>query len=152
MMKLALKIKIPDNEFTTTNNNSNNFTTNLNENLESENSCHHIIDNIYISNYKTSMDLDCLQKLNIINVINCAANSIKFSRKEHPGINYLQLDLKDDPGVDILFSILKAIDFIQKVKEGNILLHCFQVRRSIYFRGFLGHRQSWRVISCGRWR
>ncbi len=48
-----------------------------------------------------------------------------------PEIQYLLLDIKDEPGFDLIYSIFQTIDFIENcLKEnGRVLIHCFEVNK-----------------------
>jgi hypothetical protein len=91
--------------------------------------CSQILDNIYISGYNVSLDYEYLIKNNFTNILNCAVGSKSFKSQIFEGINYLLLDLKDDPGFDLIYAIYLTVDFIEKnIKgDGKILIHCFEV-------------------------
>ena len=53
-------------------------TLNLEENSNSKKECTHIIDEIYLSGYQFSLDLEFLKKNKFTHIINCAADSNRY--------------------------------------------------------------------------
>lgn len=99
------------------------------ENRKAKLQCSQIYDNIFLSGYNVSQDQEFLAKNEISYVLNCAAGSRNFKTELFKGIKYLLLDLKDDPGFDLIYAIYSTIDFIENaVKiDGKVLIHCFEV-------------------------
>eukprot|EP01138_Halocafeteria_seosinensis_P015184 gb/GECG01015497.1/.p1 GENE.gb/GECG01015497.1/~~gb/GECG01015497.1/.p1 ORF type:complete len:502 (+),score=88.89 gb/GECG01015497.1/:1-1506(+) len=87
-----------------------------------------IVKGIYIGSVAAAVNLNTLEENRISHVV-CAASGIApmFSSK---GIQYLLLDLEDEPDADILKYLEVAAQFIQKAREedGNVLVHCFAGR------------------------
>ena len=90
--------------------------------------CSNILENIYISGYHPSSDYDFLMQNNFTHILNSAGSSRNFTPKFYDKIEYLVLDIKDEPGFNLIYSIYSAIDFIEKSikSEGKILIHCFE--------------------------
>ena len=91
--------------------------------------CSHIFDNFYISGYNVSLNKELLLKENFTHIVNCAAGSQNFKPEIFSEFEYLLLDVKDDPGFDIIYAIYMTIDFLEKAvsKNGKILIHCVEV-------------------------
>jgi len=124
MKSLALKlsVKIPSNKIEIEQDL-------LEERNKSKNECTHIVDNIYLSGYRFSLDYEFLKKNEFTHIINCAAGSKRFNSVVYPKLEYLNLFLKDDPNEDLEHHIVSVIDFMEKaneVKNRKILLHCFE--------------------------
>lgn len=104
-----------------------------NDILFNKNECSKICENIYLSSYRHSIDKSFIKNNSFTHIINCAIASKNYSPIHFDKMEYLNLDLKDDPGFDILYSIFCCIDFIENAlkKNGKILMHCYEV--SIYF-------------------
>ena len=112
--KLGIKVEIPKDI-----NNSPKTLTN--------NEISHIIDNIYISNYKSTLNKEILLKNNFTHIINCAYGSKSFTPSHFDEITYLNIDLKDDGNSNLSNAIVKFINYMKKISEiknGNILIHC----------------------------
>jgi hypothetical protein len=104
-------------------------TFHLNEFQQSKAECHHILDNIYISGYRWAQDEDFLTSNNFTHILNCAVGSRNFITQTFENIDYLLLDIKDDPAFDIIFPIYSTIDFLEKGRSiGKVLIHCAEVR------------------------
>lgn len=121
--KLSLKVKIP-----TANKNRNDFSQ---ENQQGKKVCNHIIDNIYLSGYFIASDIDYLKKNKFTHLINCAYTSKSFDSKNFNEIEYLNLNLNDDPSFNIIDYFQKFVDYIENIishKRDNykILVHCFE--------------------------
>ena len=81
----------------------------------------HIIDNIYLGDFRTADNIDILKEHNITHIINCAFNlPNKFPEK----ITYKRLDLRDEPDQPIIEKLEEAYQFIKENKEKNIFVHC----------------------------
>jgi hypothetical protein len=122
------------------------FSKNIEDDKKAKFECTHIIDNIYVSGYSISQDYEYLTKNSFTNILNCASGSKNFKSELHSGIEYLLLDLKDDPEFDIIYAIYLTIDFIEnnvKKNGGNILIHCYEVIMIIKLGNF-----SWSCIGC----
>ncbi len=112
--KLSLKVTIPKEETNAPKTNTNN-------------ECSHIIDNIYISNYKSSINKSFLISNKFTHIINCAYGSKSFTPCYFNEITYLNIDLKDDGNINISNAIIKFINFVKEVSENEnnkILIHC----------------------------
>jgi hypothetical protein len=95
---------------------------------KSKSECSQISENIFISGYQVALDYEYLYKNNFTHILNCATGSKTFQTEIHKGIEYLLLDLKDDPGFDLIYAIYLTIDFIEKASNvGKILIHCVEV-------------------------
>lgn len=89
--------------------------------------CTQITNNIFIGGYVLANDINFLKQNNITNIINCAYGSSQFKQTlQFPHIQYLLIPLHDNPGSEILQSFYSTIDFIERTKEGNILIHCIE--------------------------
>ena len=89
--------------------------------------CSHIIDNIYISGYKQSIDYSFLIGNNFTHIINCAGGSQNFFPLYFKEFKYYQIELRDDGNIDINDSIVKFISFVKEIskdKKNKILIHC----------------------------
>ena len=88
--------------------------------------CSHIIDNIYISGYKQSIDYSFLIGNNFTHIINCAGGSQTFSPLYFKEFQYLKIDLRDDGSINILDAVKKLISFLRNINNENskILIHC----------------------------
>jgi protein-tyrosine phosphatase len=115
--KLSLKVKIP---------------ININEKPQSLSctapitDCSHIIDNIYISGYRSSIDYVFLIQNKFTHIINCAGGSQTFSPLYFKEFQYLKIDLRDDGSINILDAVKKLISFLRNIDNENskILIHC----------------------------
>ena len=116
--KLSLKVKIP---------------ININEKHQSLSctapitDCSHIIDNIYISGYRSSIDYVFLIQNKFTHIINCAGGSQTFSPLYFKEFQYLKIDLRDDGNINLLDAVKKLICFlrdISKDENSKILIHC----------------------------
>lgn len=104
-----------------------------NELIENRSECSKIYENIYLSSYRNAIDNHFIINNCFTHIINCAYGSKNFVPKIFDNIEYLSLDLKDDPSFDIIYAIFSCIDFIENAikKQGKILIHCYEVK--IYF-------------------
>jgi hypothetical protein len=84
---------------------------------------------IYLSSYHKANDYDFLKNIGITHIINCASGSKNFKSLYFEDIKYLLLDIKDEPGYDIIHPIFLTIDFIESaiLAGGKVLIHCFEV-------------------------
>ena len=86
-----------------------------------------MIDNIYLSNYKSSLDKSFLISNNFTHIINCAYGSKLFTPSNFSEITYYNIDLKDDVDVNLTNIIINFINFLKEVsqnKNNKILIHC----------------------------
>ena len=88
--------------------------------------CTHIIDNIYISNYKTSTDYNFLKQNKFSYIINCAGGSSTFTPVLFEEFSYLTINLRDHCESNIEEGVLQIEKFIDTLPEGGnkILFHC----------------------------
>jgi len=100
-----------------------------NEMIENRSECSQIYENIYLSSYRNAIDNNFIIGSCFTHIINCAFGSKNFVPKILEGIEYLSLELKDDPSFDIIYSIFSCIDFIENAikQRGKILIHCYEV-------------------------
>ena len=91
--------------------------------------CSEIFPNIFLSGYKFSCDYDFLINNKFTSIINCAGSSKCFKQIKYDDFNYLVLDIKDDPEIEIINEVLLSIKFIEEClvsKKGKLLIHCFE--------------------------
>ena len=81
----------------------------------------HIIDNIYLGDFRTADNIDMLRQYNITHIINCAFN---LPNKYPEQITYKRLDLRDEPDQPIIERLEEAYQFIKENKDKNIFVHC----------------------------
>ena len=81
----------------------------------------HIIDNIYLGDFRTADDINILKEYNITHIINCAFNLPNRFPNE---ITYKRLDLRDEPNQPIIEKLEEAYEFIKENKDKNIFVHC----------------------------
>ena len=89
--------------------------------------CSHIIDDIYISGYRASLDYAFLIGNNFTHIINCAGGSKTFFPLYFKEFKYYKIELRDDGNINITDTIVKFISFLQEVtqdKKNKILIHC----------------------------
>ena len=89
--------------------------------------CSHIIDNIYISGYRASLDYAFLIGNNFTHIINCAGGSKTFFPLYFKEFKYYEIELRDDGNINITDTIVKFISFLKQVtqdKKNKILIHC----------------------------
>jgi len=117
--KFSLKVKIPENEskkFPLSSVNSNN------------NEINHIIDNIYISGYRFSIDYLFLMKNNFTHIINCAGGSKSFTSLHFNEFKYYKINLRDDGDVNIIDAIIQFNKLLKNINSSEgpkkILIHC----------------------------
>jgi protein-tyrosine phosphatase len=119
-MKTKLNIKIP----------KNNIQDDKLQNINNiKNDCHHIINEIYLSGYKSANDYNYLKTNKFTHIINCATASKNFTPILYEDFTYLTLDINDEPGFDIIYYIYQCIDFIENADNVNnrkILIHCYE--------------------------
>ena len=91
--------------------------------------CSDICKNIYLSGFNFSVDENFLRQNKFTHIINCAIGSKNFQTQTFSQIDYLLLDLKDEPGFDLIYSIYLATEFIEKAirQNGKLLIHCYEV-------------------------
>ena len=81
----------------------------------------HIIDNIYLGDFRTADNIDILRQYNITHIINCAFN---LPNKYPDQITYKRLELRDEPDQPIIERLEEAYQFIKDNKDKNIFVHC----------------------------
>ena len=81
----------------------------------------HIIDNIYLGDFRTADDINLLKEYNITHIINCAFNLPNRFPNE---ITYKRLDLRDEPNQPIIEKLEEAYEFIKENKDKTIFVHC----------------------------
>ena len=81
----------------------------------------HIIDNIYLGDFRTADNIDMLRQYNITHIINCAFN---LPNKYPEQITYKRLNLRDEPDQPIIERLEEAYQFIKENKDKNIFVHC----------------------------
>ena len=89
--------------------------------------CSHIIENIYISGFRPTLDYSFLISNNFTHIINCAGGSKTFFPLYFKEFKYYQIELRDDGNININDSILKFIAFVDEIsnnKNNKILIHC----------------------------
>jgi protein-tyrosine phosphatase len=102
---------------------------NTREEQSSKLECTKISEHIYLSSYHSANDTSTLSNYRITHIINCASSSKNCKITYFPDIQYLLLDIKDEPGFDLIYSIFQTIDFIENCikQNGKVLIHCFEV-------------------------
>ena len=116
--KLGLKVSIPKKK--------NEKIITLSCNVSSID-CSHIIENIYISGFRPTLDYSFLISNNFTHIINCAGGSKTFFPIYFKEFKYYQIELRDDGNININDSILKFITFVDEIsnnKNNKILIHC----------------------------
>ena len=98
---------------------------------EVKSQCNHIYGNIYLSSYKKAQDETYLKNNDFTHIVNCAQSSKSFTPIYLDSIQYLNLDLKDEPGYDLFSVIFKFIEFIESnvsndKSEKRVLVHCYE--------------------------
>ena len=81
----------------------------------------HIIDNIYLGDFRAADNLQFLKDNKITAIINCAYN---LPSKFESEIKYLNLNLRDEKQMQIIPSMEQAYLFIKEDPNRNILVHC----------------------------
>ena len=81
----------------------------------------HIIDNIYLGDFRTADNIDILKEYNITHIINCAFN---LPNKYPEQITYKRLELRDETDQPIIERLEEAYQFIKENKDKNIFVHC----------------------------
>jgi protein-tyrosine phosphatase len=81
----------------------------------------HIIDNIFLGDFRTADNINLLREYNITHVINCAFN---LPNKFPDQITYKRLELRDEPDQPIIERLEEAYQFIKENKDKNIFVHC----------------------------
>ena len=82
---------------------------------------HHIIDNLYLGDFRAADNLNILKENNITHIINCAFN---LPNKFPNEIIYKRLDLRDEPNQPIIEQMKEAYKFIKENNDKNIFVHC----------------------------
>ena len=81
----------------------------------------HIIDNIYLGDFRTADNIDILKEYNITHIINCPFN---LPNKYPEQITYKRLELRDETDQPIIEKLEEAYQFIKENKDKNIFVHC----------------------------
>ena len=81
----------------------------------------HIMDNLYLGDFRAADDLNILKEYKITHIINCAFN---LPNKFPNDIIYKRLDLRDEPDQPIIEKLKEAYQFIKENKDKNIFVHC----------------------------
>ena len=81
----------------------------------------HIIDNIYLGDFRTADNINILRQYNITHIINCAFN---LPNRYPEQITYKRLDLRDEPDQPLIERLEEAYEFIKENKDKNIFVHC----------------------------
>ena len=81
----------------------------------------HIIDNIYLGDFRTADNINILRQYNITHIINCAFN---LPNRYPDQITYKRLNLRDEPDQPITQRLEEAYKFIKENKDKNIFVHC----------------------------
>ena len=81
----------------------------------------HIMDNIYLGDFRTADNIDILKEHNITHIINCAFN---LPNKYPEQITYKRLELRDETDQPIIEKLEEAYQFIKENKDKNIFVHC----------------------------
>ena len=81
----------------------------------------HIIDNLYLGDFRAADDLNILKENKITHIINCAFN---LPNKFPNEIIYKRLDLRDEPNQEIIEQMKEAYQFIKKNNDKKIFVHC----------------------------
>ena len=156
--KLQLKIQIPKQKIIEEPTNN----VKLNENKNNRNTISHIKDNIYISGYLIGKNISYLKDNKFTHVINCSlGSSMEYPHDElqnnqiykNEGIKYLQIYLRDDPEIDIIYHFFKIIDFISsdsEISNKKILFHCIEgiSRAPAMVAGFLMWKENLTCLSA----
>jgi hypothetical protein len=141
--KLGLTVKIPRSTSPSI----------FNSKFDQRSECNYIIDNIFLSSYQISLDYEFLKKQEFTHIINCAGISNGFKYKVFNDFDYLIMDIKDEPGFDLLKDYVQlVINYIENAKllssNSKILIHCFEgISRaptllSAYLMWKFGHSQE----------
>ena len=89
---------------------------------------------LYLSSYNAAKNKELIDKNNITNIINCAADFCNNEFSNDPKLNYLSFYLKDHVMENIECIFYECIEYIESVKEkgGRVLVHCIQgISRSV---------------------
>ena len=89
---------------------------------------------LYLSSYNAAKNKELIEKNNITNIINCAADFCNNEFANDPKLNYLSFYLKDHVMENIECVFYECIEYIESVKEkgGRVLVHCIQgISRSV---------------------
>jgi protein-tyrosine phosphatase len=85
----------------------------------------HIVDNIYLGDFRAADNIELLTKMEITHIINCADN---IPEQFPTQFNYLPLKLKDDKKQDLTEAIQRSLEFIHQsdVENKKVFIHCKQ--------------------------
>jgi protein-tyrosine phosphatase len=125
--KLSLTIKVPENTIQ----GDGYFLNGMSKAINNKSQCDHIVNDIYLSGYQVSLDYDFLRSNNFTHIINCAGSSKNFKNQFYDDFQYLVLNIKDEPGYDLLQeSVTTVIEYIESLNhicpQRKILIHCFE--------------------------
>ncbi len=95
----------------------------------------HIIDNIYLGNFETSINLEYLKKYNIGAIVRILDPGMSSSCKNNiSSIKYHQIELIDHPSENITKHFPEFLNFVNSNGKTNILIHCLMgISRSPIF-------------------
>ena len=97
----------------------------------------HIIDNIYLGNFESSVDVETLNKYNICAIVRILDPEMihDIVREDtEPNINYHYVELLDHPSQNITKHFPQFLKFVNENKNTNILIHCLMgISRSASF-------------------
>ena len=81
-----------------------------------------IVDNIYLGGEGSTVDADWLrsQKIGRVLTVACHMDALK----KHEGVQYLAIDVDDDPNEDLRTHWAAAFAFIRADRSSNVLVHC----------------------------
>ena len=81
----------------------------------------HIIDNLYLGDFRAADDLNILKQNKITHILNCAFN---LPNKFPNDLIYKRLDLRDEPDQKIIEQMKEAYKYIKENSDKNIFVHC----------------------------
>ncbi len=95
----------------------------------------HIIDNIYLGNFESSINPEYLKKYNIGAIVRIIDPAMSSSCKNNiSSINYHQIELIDHPSENITKHFPEFLKFVNSNGKTNILIHCLMgISRSPIF-------------------
>ena len=87
-----------------------------------------IINNVYVSGYKFSLDKEFLERNCFTHILTCSGASKRYTPIYHDKLEYLVLNIVDSLEFDIIKSLNQSIHFIDNCleKKGKILIHCVE--------------------------
>lgn len=113
----------------------------------------HIIDNIYLGNFESSIDDKTIKKYNIGAIVRILDSEMimDISREDtEANINYHYIELLDHPSENITKYFSKFLKFIDANKKTNVLIHCLMgISRSATFTVLvLVSRYDFNIVSA----